>query len=458
MKLPPYPRYKPSWVAWLGQVPEHWKVQKLRHIAGMRVSNVDKHTKNDEQPVRLCNYVDVYKNDRITSGMAFMHATATADEIERFRLQSGDVLITKDSEAWNDIGVPALVEDTENDIVSGYHLALLRPFSQRANSGYLFRALQSTAVGHQFHVKANGVTRYGLSHSAIKSVWLPLPPHAEQRGIADFLDRETAKIDTLVGKKRTLIERLKEKRTALISRTVTRGLPPDAAREAGLDPQPKLKPSGVEWLGEVPGSWSVKRLKFILAAPLKYGANEAAELDDPDLPRYVRITDIDENDGLREETFKSLPPEVAAEYLLRTGDLLFARSGATAGKTFLYRTNWQACAYAGYLIRARIDQEKAVPEFVRHFTASTFYWQWLSSAFIQATIRNVSAERYASLWVPLPAIREQAAIADFLDREMAKIDALVAKVETAVDHLQEYRTALITAAVTGKIDVRDSVA
>ena len=302
------------------------------------------------------------------------------------------------------------------------------------------------------------VTRYGLSHSAIKSVWLPLPPHAEQRAIADFLDRETAKIDTLVGKKRTLIERLKEKRTALISRTVTRGLPPDAARQAGLDPHPKLKPSGVEWLGEVPGYWSVKRLKFILAAPLKYGANEAAELDDPDLPRYVRITDIDENDGLREETFKSLPREVAAEYLLRTGDLLFARSGATAGKTFLYRTNWQACAYAGYLIRARIDQEKAVPEFVRHFTASTFYWQWLSSAFIQATIQNVSAERYASLWVPLPAIREQAAIADFLDREMAKINALVAKVETAVEHLQEYRTALITAAVTGKIDVRDSVA
>ena len=215
-----------------------------------------------------------------------------------------------------------------------------------------------------------------------------------------------------------------------------------------LPPYPKYKPSGVEWLGEVPERWEVKRLKFILAVPLKYGANEAAELNDPSLPRYVRITDIDENDGLREETFKSLPVEVAAEYLLREGDLLFARSGATAGKTFLYRMSWGACAYAGYLIRARIDKGKAVPEFVRHFTASSCYWQWLSSAFIQATIQNVSAERYASLWVPLPAVKEQVAIAHFLDRETAKIDTLVAKKRTLIERLKEKRTALISRTVT----------
>src|SRR3972149_2366739 len=146
-------------------------------------------------------------------------------------------------------------------------------------------------------------------------------------------------------------------------------------------PYPAYRNSGVEWLGEIPSHWEVSRLKFVLTAPLKYGANEAAELDDPDLPRYVRITDIDENDGLREETFKSLPAEVAEDYLLREGDLLFARSGATAGKTFLYRRSWGACAYAGYLIRARLDTERTCPEFVRYFTASLSYWQWLSAAF-----------------------------------------------------------------------------
>jgi type I restriction enzyme S subunit len=217
-------------------------------------------------------------------------------------------------------------------------------------------------------------------------------------------------------------------------------------------PYPAYKDSGVEWLGEIPAHWEVNRLKFVLKAPLKYGANEAAEFDDPDLPRYVRITDISENDGLRDETFKSLPADVAEEYLLREGDLLFARSGATAGKTFLYRKAWGVCAYAGYLIRARLDAGRCHPQFVRYFTASSGYWDWLASSFIQATIQNVSAERYASLSVPLALLPEQRVIAAFLDRETARIDALVAKKERLIELLQEKRTALITRAVTKGLD------
>jgi hypothetical protein len=163
---------------------------------------------------------------------------------------------------------------------------------------------------------------------------------------------------------------------------------------------PKYKPSGVEWLGEVPEHWEVKRMKFMLSQPLKYGANESAEIDDPDLPRYIRITDIDEDGSLRNDTFRSLPWEVAAPFLLQDGDLLFARSGATSGKSFLYNKDWGICAYAGYLIRARLNQSKAVPQFVRHFTSSISYWQWLSSIYIQATIQNVSAEKYADLQIP----------------------------------------------------------
>lgn len=171
-----YPALKDSGVPWLGDVPAHWEVRRLRNAAEMRVSTVDKLTQEDEKPVRLCNYVDVYKNERIRTGMTFMRATATAGEIERFRLLPGDVLITKDSESWDDIGVPAHVETSAGDLISGYHLALLRPFRESVDGGYLMRALQCTAVAYQFHVEANGVTRYGLSHGAIKSVWLPLRP------------------------------------------------------------------------------------------------------------------------------------------------------------------------------------------------------------------------------------------------------------------------------------------
>ncbi|MCY3695913.1 MAG: restriction endonuclease subunit S, partial [Chloroflexi bacterium] len=258
-------------------------------------------------------------------------------------------------------------------------------------------------------------------------------------------------------KKRLLIERLQEYRTALITRTVTRGLPPEAARAACLDPSPRLKPSGAEWLGDVPDHWDVRPLRRLLSEPLKYGANEAAEHDDPTHPRYVRITDIDDSDSLRDETFRSLPPDVAAPYLLKDGDLLLARSGATVGKSFLYRRAWGECAYAGYLIRARFQTLAIESRFVRYFTGSDPYWQWLNSAFIQATIQNVSAERYSSLLLPVPPKEEQNAIVSYLDSQTRQIDFLETQVDSAIERLQEFRTALITAAVTGKIDVRGEV-
>ena len=186
----------------------------------MRVSNVDKHVRDDEIPVRLCNYVDVYKNDSITPGMDFMRATASLGEIERFRLQRNDVLITKDSETWNDIGVPALVAETADDLICGYHLALLRPYGKLWGP-YLNRVLQTKGVAHQFHVQANGVTRYGLTHAGIQSVWLPLPPRSEQCSIVEHLDKATADIDAAITRARRQIELVQEYRTRLIADVVT---------------------------------------------------------------------------------------------------------------------------------------------------------------------------------------------------------------------------------------------
>ena len=246
------PCYKPSADEWLGDMPDHWEVRRLRTVVDMRVSNVDKHTKEDEFPVRLCNYVDVYKHDRITPAMPFMTATASRDEIERFRLERDDVLITKDSEAWDDIGVPALVTEAADDLLSGYHLALLRPFKEILGA-YLARTLQSKEVAYQFHIRANGVTRYGLTHTGIKSVCIPLPPLPEQAAIVRYLDHADRRIRRYVVAKRKLIALLEEEKQAIVSRAVTRG----------LDPNVRLKPSGVEWLGDVPEHWEVRRLSQV---------------------------------------------------------------------------------------------------------------------------------------------------------------------------------------------------
>ena len=216
----PYPAYKNSGVEWLGQVPEHWEVRRLRTVVEMRVSNVDKHSREDEHPVRLCNYMDVYKHEKIRSDMNFMEATASRKEIARFRLQTGDVLITKDSEIWNDIAVPALVETSAPDLISGYHLALLRP-KQVVLGAFLFRAIQNPQIAFQFHVEANGVTRFGLSHSAIKSALAPLPPLPEQTAIVEYLDDQTVKIGTAISAARREIELLREYRERLIADVVT---------------------------------------------------------------------------------------------------------------------------------------------------------------------------------------------------------------------------------------------
>jgi len=442
-----YAAYKPSGMDWVGDIPEHWKIHRLKHVASVQFSSVDKHTLEGEEPVRLCNYVDVYYNDFIAAGIEFMSASATQSEIARFQLCRGDVLVTKDSESWDDIAVPSYVAGKLDGVLCGYHLAHIRPHPRKLLGEYLFRAFRSRGINDQFRVAANGITRFGLGKYWLDNGLFPVPPLDEQHAIAAFLDRETARIDALIEKKRRQIELLQEKRSALISHAVTKG----------LDPNAKMKDFGIEWVGEIPAHWEVKRLKFLVSEPLKYGANEAAELDDPELPRYIRITDVDENGRLRDETFKSIPEDVARPYLLKEGDLLLARSGATVGKSFYYEPSWGRAAYAGYLIRARFNPTKIMSRFINYFTNSQQYWHWLSASFIQATIQNVSAEKYANLIVPVPPFEEQKRIVSYLDSVWERLNKMTNKVRKSIQALEEYRSALISAAVTGKIDVRESI-
>ncbi|HEX5958367.1 MAG TPA: hypothetical protein VFY92_06895, partial [Hyphomicrobiaceae bacterium] len=168
----PYPSYRPSGADWLGNIPSHWGIGRLKFAATARTSNVDKHIKDDELPVELCNYVDVYNNDFITSELTFMKATATAPEIERFEVRKGDVLITKDSESWDDIAVPAMVTDSLLGVLCGYHLAIIRSLPGQFHPGYLFRLFCSEMLNYQFKIEANGVTRFGLPTSAIDNALL----------------------------------------------------------------------------------------------------------------------------------------------------------------------------------------------------------------------------------------------------------------------------------------------
>ena len=212
---------KHSGVEWLGEIPAHWEVRRLKSAASVELSNVDKKSVEGDASVELCNYTDVYYHEHIIANMDFMQATASPEQARRFSLCAGDVLITKDSEDWTDIAVPAVVMEDLPGVLCGYHLAHIRPSQMILDGGFLARACAAIGPRDQFQVAANGITRFGLTGDTIRSARLSVSPPDEQRAIAEFLDRETAKIDALSNKIRDGIERLKELRTALISAAVT---------------------------------------------------------------------------------------------------------------------------------------------------------------------------------------------------------------------------------------------
>lgn len=235
-------RFRPSGIEWLGEVPEHWEVRPIKQVAHVRLSGVDKHTTEGERSVLLCNYTDVYKNNFITRNLDFMLATARDAEIERFALQVGDVLITKDSETADDIAVPALVTEELSGVLCAYHLALIRPRKGAVVPEFLFRALSEVTISRQFHVLANGVTRYGLSKHDIKNAVIPVPPESEQKRICIWITEQLSPIDAAIDRAKREIDLIHEYRKRLISDVVTgqvdvRGLPipEDAEASAGID-------------------------------------------------------------------------------------------------------------------------------------------------------------------------------------------------------------------------------
>ena len=257
--------------------------------------------------------------------------------------------------------------------------------------------------------------------------------------MADYLDAKCGKIDKVIATQQKRVELLKELKQSIITRAVTRGINPDV----------KLKDSRVEWIGMIPKHWEVMRLKVLCHKPLMYGANEPAEEFDDSKYRYIRITDIDDNGNLRDEVKKSLDVAKGHDYLLNKGDLLFARSGATVGKTYLFNEDFQAC-FAGYLIKASLDNKKSLSKYILRYTQSGIYENWKNSIFIQSTIQNIGADKYNELVIPVPPISEQQSIVAYIEQQTSRLDSSISKALRQIELLKEYKQSLITEVVTGK--------
>ena len=435
-----YERYKDSGIPWLGEVPEHWDTMSLKYICDVRDGTHDtpQYIYESDNSYPLVTSKDISNGNINFESAKFISEEDYLNISKRSNVNFGDLLMPM----IGTVGGSVLVETYRKFTIKNVALFKAGQFCAK----WLKYFLDSELSKIQFELEKNGGVQDFVGLTTLRNLIILKLPLKEQTTIAHYLDTKLGEIDALIDKQQTLIEKLAEQRTAVITHAVTKGLNPAAP----------MKKSGVEWLGDVPAHWDVKRLKFMLSEKLKYGANESAESDDPEQPRYIRITDIDEQGNLKDDTFKSLEFEKAKDYLLNVNDILLARSGATVGKSYLYKENLKnfAC-YAGYLIRARLEQKKFNANFVNYYFQSTSYWDWIKSVNIQATIQNVSAEKYNDFLLSIPDLQEQNSITDYLDQENAKIERLCETVNQTIGRLKEYRTVLITQAVTGKIKVTD---
>ncbi len=435
-----YPEYKYSGVKWIREVPEHWEVKRLRHVGTFTNSNVDKKSYENQECVRLCNYTDVYYNEFITAELPFMHATASLREIDAFSLKRGDVLITKDSEDPSDIGIPALVAEELPGVVCGYHLTRIRT-PDADTSRFLHRVLQTHSTKEYFFVEAPGITRYGLGQSAIGNLPVCLPPFEHRPALVEWIDRETARIDALIAKKTRFIELLKEKRQALITQAVTKG----------LDPSVKMKNSGVEWIGEVPEHWEVWPSNWLFSECKDRARGDDQHLSATQKYGVIPLAEFERLEGRQvTHAVKNLDQRKHVE----VDDFVISMRSFEGG---IERVKACGSVRSSYVV-LHAEDEADIGFFSYLFKSITYIQGLQATATFIRDGQDLSYSNFRQVKLPSVSRGEQRHIAEFLDGAISRIDTLSRKTQHSINLIKERRTALITAAVTGQIDLREDAA
>ena len=426
------------------ELPRGWKLEKLKFFANIRNSNVDKVISDNEKPVRLCNYTHVYYSDRITSDMHFMEGSATEAEIQRFQLRRGQVILTKDSEEWDDIGVPALITEDMPEVLCGYHLSVFDA-GPELDGGFLAWLCRAEPLNDQFRLAANGVTRFGLGQYAMKNAFIVLPPVDTQRRIARFLDEKTARIDGLIEKKRELIDRLAEKRQTLIAHAVAKGLNPDAP----------MKPSGIRWLRDVPAHWEVKRLRFLLTKGTLNGLYKTKdEIDSEGVP-FVQMGEAFRSpvfNGGTEDCVNASSDEIE-KWGLENGDFLIARRSIVfegSGKSVLVSGLKGPHLFESSMIRIRPQNRQDYSKYLSFYLQSHIGRESILSVTKRVTISGIDSQQLKSIHVPVPPSFEAREIGATCEEGDLRVRRIEREISASIEQLGEYRSALITAAVTGQ--------
>jgi type I restriction enzyme, S subunit len=452
-RLRPYRATKDSGIEWLGKIPEHWTAVPFKTLLTGNDSGVWGDDPDGESDTLVLRSTEQNIDGSWRIDDPAWRKLGKREKNEAL-LSEGDLVVTKSSGSQLHIGKTSYVDKQVAALGFCFSNFMQRLRLKTGNASRLYWHLMNSPVCRQQLVFLSTTTTGlgNLNGRIIGAVTVPTAPFDEQQAIADFLDRETVKIDTLVEKKERLIELLQEKRTALITNAVTKGLNPDVP----------MKESGIEWLGKIPEHWTAVPFKTLLT-----GNDSGVWGDDPDGESdtlVLRSTEqnIDGSWRIDDPAWRKLGKREKNEALLSEGDLVVTKSSGSQlhiGKTSYVDKQVAALGFcfSNFMQRLRLKTGNA----------SRLYWHLMNSpvcrqqlVFLSTTttgLGNLNGRIIGAVTVPTAPFDEQQAIADFLDRETVKIDALIDKVQEAIERLKEYRTALISAAVTGKIDVRGEI-
>ena len=440
--IKPYPAYKPSGIPWLRDVPDHWGVVQLGRIGVF--SKGSGGTKEDEVPsgIPCVRYGDIYTTHKHFISQTRSYITP-AKAVNYTKIQRGDILFPTSGETIEEIGKSA-VNVMDTPIYCGGDLIIFRPTTP-IDSKFAGYALDAPCSQDQKSRMGRGVSIMHIYSNQLKYLWLALPPLDEQAAIVRYLDDTDQRIREYVSAKERLIALLEEERQAVIQQAVTRG----------LDPNVRLKPSGVEWLGDVPEHWEVTQLGR--TGNFSKGSGGTKEDEVPMGIPCVRYGDLyTTHKYFIEQTRSFISEENIDRYaLIKRGDILFPTSGETIEEIGKSAVNLvEPPVYCGgdlIIFRPTVPMD---PKFSGYLLDCPKSQDQKSRMGRGVSIMHVYSNQLKYLWFGMPPLEEQEAIAKNIDKATAEIDSAINRAYRQVELLEEYRTRLIADAVTGKIDVR----
>ncbi len=440
-----YPAYKDSGVKWLGQLPLQWEVKRIKHTAYLKGRVGWKGLTSEEYLDQGYAYL-VTGTDFTSKFIDWSNCHCVTQERYEddpfIQLRNGDLLMTKDGT----IGKLALVSGLDKEACLNSGIFLVRP-EKSYTTQFLYWVLSAKLFSDFCYLFNSGATILHLYKNVFENFALPIPNYSEQDRITSYLENETARIDALVGKKTSFIELLREKRQALINRAITKG----------LDPNVTMRDSGLEWLGQVPENWEVKPIKY-LTSHIGSGKTPSggATVYQDDGVIFLRSQNI-YDDGLRLDDVAYISEEIDCGMRgsrVQVGDVLLNITGASIGRT---------CNISKNIGPANVNQHVCI---IRAHDSDIS--EWIAECFLSDMIKEqikivqngagregLNFEQIGNMIITLPMATEREYINSWLKAQRGRIDTLICKTEQSIDLLKERRTALITAAVTGQIDLRE---